>query len=63
MNGEEAGETLCSTQSVWEKVQAQLVNELEGIRLNGLAESVQGKGEQGFYSLPQFDAQNNPVAI
>ena len=63
LNGEEPGEALCSTQGVWEKVQAQLVNELEGIRLNGLAESVQGKGDQSFYSLPQFDPQNNPIAI
>ncbi len=58
LNGEEAGEAMCSTQSVWEKVQAQLVNELDGIRLNGLAQS-----GQDFYSVAQYDSQNNPVMI
>ncbi|HVN55649.1 MAG TPA: Rrf2 family transcriptional regulator, partial [Anaerolineaceae bacterium] len=52
LNGEEAGEIPCSTQVVWEKVQAQLVSELDGIHLNGLAESAQGKGGHSFYSLP-----------
>lgn len=61
LNGEEAGEALCSTQSVWEKVQAQLVNELDGIHLNGLAQS--GQNGASFYSVSQYDSQNNPVMI
>jgi Rrf2 family protein len=64
LNTEDAeGETTCSTQNVWEQVQAQLVTQLEGIRLNGLALASQGKDSPGFYSLNQYDPQNNPVML